>query len=415
MSDNFIERVARIAVKDWRERRIMLPSIVIAQAIKESGMGTSELATEVNALFGIKLNGWTGKSYREKADEQNQDGAMREDPECLWRAYDCWEDSVIDHNTYILERNFSNGPNFKAVIGETNLKKAIAGLVGSDRRNEVAARCTDLELRQYVLAGTTQYGYATGLSYPQSLLSDYIIKYDLTKYDNEENVMHKVFLSAGHGGSDPGASAYGMKEKDINLNILLACHSELVRHGITVVCSRVKDENDPVNEEVAEANASGAAVAVSFHTNAGGGDGSETFYYPGSASGERLANLCEKYTKELGQNSRGIKSGKNLRFVNGTKMPAVLCESAFIDNDADNDIIDTMDEQKAFGVVYAKAILEYFGIPYNSGSNSVDPDDGPNILYKVQCGAYRNRENAEDLKRKLEAAGFSCFIAESVQ
>ena len=28
--------------------------------------------------------------------------------------------------------------------------------------------------------------------------------------------MAKVFLSAGHGGSEPGAVAYGMKEKDIN-------------------------------------------------------------------------------------------------------------------------------------------------------------------------------------------------------
>ena len=40
--------------------------------------------------------------------------------------------------------------------------------------------------------------------------------------------MAKVFLSAGHGGSDPGAVAYGMKEKDINLQIMLACHNELI-------------------------------------------------------------------------------------------------------------------------------------------------------------------------------------------
>ena len=40
----------------------------------------------------------------------------------------------------------------------------------------------------------------------------------------------KVFLSAGHGGSDPGAVGYGMKEKDINLNILLLfiIHTNLI-------------------------------------------------------------------------------------------------------------------------------------------------------------------------------------------
>ena len=47
-------------------------------------------------------------------------------------------------------------------------------------------------------------------------------------------------------------------------------------------------------------------------------------------------------------------------------MTAVLCECAFIDNDNDNDIIVTTSEQKTFGLAYAKAILEYFGIDSNT-------------------------------------------------
>lgn len=175
-----------------------------------------------------------------------------------------------------------------------------------------------------------------------------------------------VFLSAGHGGSDPGACAYGMKEKDINLQIMLACRDELKRHGLKVVCSRTKDENDPVGQEVKEANKSKADIAVSFHTNAGKGDGSETYYFPTSKNGEKLAKLCEKHTKAIGQNSRGIKDGKHLYFIKNTNTTAVLCECAFIDNDKDNNIIDTKAEQKAFGVAYAKAILEYYGIKYKA-------------------------------------------------
>ena len=91
--------------------------------------------------------------------------------------------------------------------------------------------------------------------------------------------MAKVFLSAGHGGNDPGAVANGLREKDINLQILLACKNELERHGVDVICSRLSDANDPVVEEVREANVSKADIAVSFHTNAGKGDGSETFYF----------------------------------------------------------------------------------------------------------------------------------------
>lgn len=195
--------------------------------------------------------------------------------------------------------------------------------------------------------------------------------------------MSTVFLSAGHGGSDPGATAYGLKEKDINLNIMLACRDELKRHGVSVTCSRTKDENDPVTDEVKEANKSGAKVAVSFHTNAGKGDGSESFYYKGSSDGKKLAELCEKYTKQIGQNSRGAKATTSLWFVKGTNMTAVLCECAFIDHNTDNDIIDTVAEQKKFGVQYAKAILEYLGIKYQSGSSLSSNGTSANFLIKV--------------------------------
>ena len=174
-----------------------------------------------------------------------------------------------------------------------------------------------------------------------------------------------VFLSAGHGGNDPGAVAYGLKEKEINLTTLLACNEILVRHGVTTILSRTKDENDPVREEVNEANASGASLAVSLHANAGRGDGFEGFYWDDSKDvGKRLVELAEKYVKELGQNSRGAKAGNHLYFIKNTKMTAVLFESFFLDNDKDNDIGDTVAEQKAFGVAYAKAILEYLGIAY---------------------------------------------------
>lgn len=173
--------------------------------------------------------------------------------------------------------------------------------------------------------------------------------------------MAKVFLSAGHGGKDPGAVAYDLKEKEINLQTLLACKKELEENGVTVVCSRTKDENDPVTDEVKEANASGADVAVSFHANAGKGDGFEAFYHTSNDDGKKLAKLTEKYVKALGQNSRGVKSGNTKAFVKNTNMTAVLVESFFVDNDKDNDIGDTVDEQKNFGVAYAKAILEYLG------------------------------------------------------
>ena len=224
--------------------------------------------------------------------------------------------------------------------------------------------------------------------------------------------MPKVFMSAGHGGSDPGAVANGLKEKDINLTTMLACNEVLVRHGVSTILSRTKDENDPVQEEVREANASGAELAVSFHANAGGGDGFEALICSGSTKVKKLAQLAEKYVKELGQNSRGIKTN-NLMFTRDTTMTAVLFESFFLDNVKDKAIGDTVAEQKAFGVAYAKAILEYFGIAYKETKTATSTSTTNKKLYRVQVGAYSVKANAEAMKTKLKKAGFEAVIVQS--
>ena len=189
-----------------------------------------------------------------------------------------------------------------------------------------------------------------------------------------------VFLSAGHGGKDPGALGNGLKEKDINLQIMLANRAVLERHGFKVVCSRTTDENDPVAQEVREANACKATIAMSHHINSAvnvKADGSETYYYTTSANGKRLAELCEKHTKALGQNSRGAKPQSGLWFLKGTNMVAVLTESAFICNPNDINIVDTVKEQQLFGEAYAKAIIEYFGHTYKPVTTAPTPTRNP--------------------------------------
>ena len=162
MSKNdFIEFVGAIARMDWIERRLVLPSVVVAQAIKESASGTSELAQKANALFGIKKNGWTGKTYIKDASEQNKDGSYRTDRNVEWRAYDSWEESIIDHNTYIATRKIGNQtePNWYNVIGEESYVLAVQHLQDA------------------------QFAYATSKTYAESLIRDYIEKYNLTRFD----------------------------------------------------------------------------------------------------------------------------------------------------------------------------------------------------------------------------------------
>ena len=219
----------------------------------------------------------------------------------------------------------------------------------------------------------------------------------------------KVFIGVGHGGSDPGAKSSTFVEKDINLVMALACKRELERHGVTVRMSRTIDENDPVSEEVKECNAFNPDIALDCHNNAGGGDGFEGFYWKGSADGLRLIQLIETEVKAIGQNSRGVKSGNHLKFVNSTKCTAVLTEGFFLDNTTDRVIADTTAKQQEFGKAYAKGILKFFGITYKPEAPVANNVDN---IYRVQVGAYKVKANAEKLVKKLKADGYKAYISE---
>lgn len=125
--------------------------------------GTSELAQNANALFGIKKNGWTGKTYRKVATEQRPDGTYYNINNIQWRAYDSWKQSILDHNTYIAERSTDGGKTLR-----------YGPIIGCEEYVLVCQYLQDL-------------GYATSLTYAESLINDYIEKYDLTRFDAVED------------------------------------------------------------------------------------------------------------------------------------------------------------------------------------------------------------------------------------
>lgn len=209
----------------------------------------------------------------------------------------------------------------------------------------------------------------------------------------------KVFLGIGHGGKDPGAVANGFEEADLNLNIGLACRDELERHGVTVLMSRTKDENDDVNEEIRECNAFNPDLAGDIHNNAGGGDGAEVLHTIYKGEGEELAQNILNEIVAIGQNSRGIKTRKNAKgtdyfgFIRSTSCPAVIVECAFVDNRKDMEIINTLEEQKKMGVAIAKGFLKTLGIPYKEATKE---------YYRIQLGAFSVKSNAENKLKEVK-------------
>lgn len=218
--------------------------------------------------------------------------------------------------------------------------------------------------------------------------------------------MPKVFLGVGHGGTDSGAIGNGFKEKDLNLSIALACNEILVNHGVTVMMSRTKDENDNISEEIRECNAFKPDLAVDIHNNAGGGDGAECFYHHAGGKGKTLAENVIAEIVKTGQNSRGIKTRVNQNgtdyyaFIRGTVAPSIIVECAFIDNPTDIQILNTVDKQYTMGTAIAKGILRTLGILYVQ----------PKKLYKVQVGAYELKSNAVITQNALKNYGYDAII-----
>ena len=227
----------------------------------------------------------------------------------------------------------------------------------------------------------------------------------------------RVFIGVGHGGSDSGAVGY-LVEKEVNLVEALACKDFLKAHGVEVLMSRTTDENDPITDEINECNAFEPDLAIDVHSNSGRGDGFEAYYYYKGGISKNLAKNIEDEVKKIGQNSRGCKtklgsSGRDYyAFIRETVCPAVICEGFFVDNETDVKIADTIEEQKNFGVTYAKGILRTLEISIKE--NSSQPESDKKAKYYVQVGAYSSKENAEKQLQKAEDAGFSdAFIKEN--
>jgi len=141
---DFITRIGPLAAADMKKNGVCA-SLTIAQAILESSWGTSELARNGKALFGIRADSnWKGKTYTVSTG-QSSAGAR-------YRAYGSWEASLDDHSVFLRENK-----RYAAVIGRKNFRIACWAIQGA--------------------------GYATAPNYATELIQ--LIKtYKLSVFDN---------------------------------------------------------------------------------------------------------------------------------------------------------------------------------------------------------------------------------------
>lgn len=229
--------------------------------------------------------------------------------------------------------------------------------------------------------------------------------------------MAKVFIGVGHGGNDPGAVGY-VVEKDANLKMARACREYLENAGVQVLMSREKDVDEGLNEKISECNSYKPDYALDIHNNAGKGDGFEVYHSIIGGKGKTLALNIEEEVKKIGQNSRGLKTKTNAEgsdyfgFIRGTNCPAIICEGAFVDNEADAEQIDTDAGCREFGYAYARGILKTLGVEDRNSLGTVVVEQlEPATIYRVQTGAFKDKKNAEALVKELKEKGYEAIIA----
>ena len=205
-----------------------------------------------------------------------------------------------------------------------------------------------------------------------------------------------VILDAGHGGKDPGASANGLEEKELTLEIVMKLKDELEKRGYDVTLTRSDDSYLELGERSDIANSadfdiSGFPVFISIHINSAASTSASGFevYVKRSdhdvamlsaSSGDKLmfkysdydndslndllnsANLrlasliCSGFKEEFPSLSmRGVKS-EDFYVLNTAWMPAVLVEVLFISNKDDARMMSDDDFQRSLSSVIADAV-----------------------------------------------------------
>jgi N-acetylmuramoyl-L-alanine amidase len=218
-----------------------------------------------------------------------------------------------------------------------------------------------------------------------------------------------VYLSPSTQEDNIGAGNYGTEEIRMNqITNVVAYH--LTRHGIVVYRN---DPNMSLRRVVEDSNNKDVDFHLAIHSNAGGGRGCEVFCYKAGEAGETEAwKIYNELSAITPTADRGVKQGYNyygdgihMYEVSYTDAIAVLVEVEFHDNVIGANWISSNIEP--IGIALAKGVLSSLGMSYVPLSPPTS-----NTFYRVMCGSFAKRENAEKRVEELKKSGYESTIME---
>lgn len=243
--------------------------------------------------------------------------------------------------------------------------------------------------------------------------------YKLLKPDNPNG--HRAAVGGGHGSDTPGKrtpyiASLGrhINEHEFNEPVANLLAEELLRHGFEVLLIAPGDADVPLQTRTDLANEFKCDIYVSIHFNAYDGSfegadpsGISVHIYDGNVSDDthRLAECVANHLKQGTQQTfRGIKRN-NFHVLRETYMSAILTENGFMDNEREALLMLDKDFQQEVATEHAKGVCDFFNIDYVEDSG----------LYKVQVGAFSNKENAQRLADDLQSKGYPTYIVKEEQ
>ena len=183
-----------------------------------------------------------------------------------------------------------------------------------------------------------------------------------------------IVLDAGHGGIDGGVTGIntGVKESDINLEIVRLLEEHLTIAGFRVVLTRKsegglymptdknKKKSDMLKRKQIIQKAKPVAV-ISVHQNKyplSYRRGGQAFFNEENEQGKLLAKSIQNEFNVLSEKSYSSLKG-NYYLLNCTEYPSVIAECGFLSNPEDEVLLTSKEYQKKVAYALYKGIVSY--------------------------------------------------------
>lgn len=180
-----------------------------------------------------------------------------------------------------------------------------------------------------------------------------------------------IYLDAGHGGVDNGATVNNVHEKDLNLQIVYKLKETLTSAGATVLLTR-KDDNDISNpnalyrkksdfdNRIKLINNSNADLYISIHQNIYQNkkySGPQVFYVKDN---QKLAEIIQNTLNKYLNTKRKVKTINNTYMYKLLKKKGILIECGFISNDNERYKLKTEEYQLKLSKIITEGIITYY-------------------------------------------------------